>query len=143
MKSLGSMSTFLYFEFHCLRRQNQILPVGAFTHSPLSNLFWDSVVPNPFIGPHPIRLSSTLTFTFSLFHISPSFSQNRPESKTEVSTRMSVKAAKNFLEGFGHLASSPPSPDDGKEPNIGKQHVFFKCETKVGSTLGHHHDVGN
>jgi len=31
---------------------------------------------------------------------------------------MSVKSAKNFLEGFGHLACSPPSPDDGKEPNI-------------------------
>ena len=48
---------------------------------------------------------------------------------------MSVKAAKNFLEGFGHLACSPPSPDDGKEPNIGKQHEFLKCETKLGSTM--------
>jgi len=32
--------------------------------------------------------------------------------------RMSVKAAKNFLEGFGLITSSSASPEDGKEPNI-------------------------
>ena len=37
---------------------------------------------------------------------------------------MSVKAAKNFLEGFGHLVCSSASPEDGKEPNIGKEFFF-------------------
>ena len=38
--------------------------------------------------------------------------------------RMSVKAAKNFLEGFGLITSSLASPEDGKEPNIGKKNSF-------------------
>ena len=38
--------------------------------------------------------------------------------------RMSVKAAKNFLEGFGLITSSSASPEDGKEPNIGKKNSF-------------------
>ena len=97
-----------------------------------------SVVPNPFIGPH-IVFNPLLHFFPHLipiwFHFWPNFAQHQPKSKTEVSTRMSVKAAaKNFLEGFGHLACSPASPEDGKEPNIGKQHVNLKPETKLGST---------
>ena len=43
---------------------------------------------------------------------------------------MSIKTGKNFLEGFGHLASSPASPEDGKEPNIGKLR-YFECGTKL------------
>ena len=48
---------------------------------------------------------------------------------------MSFKTGKNFLEGFGHLTSSPASPEDGKEPNIGK-------ETSHQSVLAVDHDKG-
>ena len=48
---------------------------------------------------------------------------------------MSFKTGKNILEGFGHLTSSPASPEDGKEPNIGK-------ETSHQSVLAVDHDKG-
>ena len=51
--------------------------------------------------------------------------------------RMSVKAAKNFLEGFGLITSSSASPEDGKEPNIGKKNSFgCKLMMNIRSTAG-------
>ena len=111
-----------------------VIVIHPFLQDVLSNRSLEARQPD-FAGDTPLHFAHSRPFQLCqiccLIRIFPS------QTLFNFCLRMSVKAAKNFLEGFGLITSSSGSPEDGKEPNIGKKNSFgCKLMMNIRSTAG-------